>query len=1197
MGFNMTPAQRNAVETRDKSILLSAAAGSGKTAALTARIIGSLTAADDPADLSRMLVVTFTRAAASELRERISKALGDALAADPLNEHLLRQSVLIGSADICTIDSFCLDLVKAYFQRLTLDGGTPLPPDFRLADETELSALKLDVMNSVIDSMYDSCDPSVNFSRFAENFSGTRDEGKFIDILIDYAEDLENVTSPDTYTDDAVKEYRNSAELDFFDTVYGKRLKTSLSEKLSYFESICATACRELDDGGVCAKNYLPAFASDLDFCRSLKAAVAEGYEKASAVAGTYAAMGLKSLGKHADETTKAYQKLRETYKKELSGMKEKYFCLTPAEISALALRTAEELSVLSAVISEYRRRYAKEKILRRILEFSDIKRLAHTLLVKKDGTPTETALELRQKYDAVYIDEYQDVDPVQDEIFRAVSKEGCRFSVGDIKQSIYGFRGAEPAVFGSMRDSMPDFGSPDAEERRECAIYMSENFRCDGPVIDFVNAVSRSTFMLAGGVVGYRREDDLIHGRSDADSEKVRLSLFCSGAGEATRPEVAYIVSEIAALVADGRKDDGTPIGYSDIAVLSRSSNFSSLVEEALSAAGIPSENSAAKDFFANPEILLVFSLLAAIDNPQKDIMLAAALRSPFFGFTMDELVRIRAASDISYSLFDATEEYAAIDLADGELKEKCADFLALFDSLREESRSSPVDRFVRDIFEKFSVMSLSDDNSGRTAEQIHANLVRFSDYALRYAKTRTDGLTGFVNYISSIIESGETVDSPSVPSAVGAVKIMTIHKSKGLEFPVVFLVGCGVRFNRDDLNSTLLSDTGTGIALKLTDDTGFARTDTPHRLALTVSIREKQTEEQMRVLYVALTRARERLYVTGSVGGKDPEGALMLAKSRARFACRSSVMAANCYLDWLLPAAVYAGDCLELSVFPDGAELPNTAEDHQESPETAENSSEISEARYRKIKERLSEMFGYSYPHAEAVRIPAKLSVSRLYPDLLDEGTAEPASDRLPAPERKPLFMMAEVDRRASAAEKGTATHLFLQFCDFERAKRSVTEELSRLVTERFIPAGSAALVNIRQLERFFSSSFFAKIEGSKKLWRETRFNLLLPAAEFTSDSAVADALKGEEILVQGVIDLLFIDRDGRIVLCDYKTDYVPKEFAGDDEKSRRFFLDRHGEQLSYYKKAAEKLLSAGPDGVCIYSLFLGEEFYLDI
>ena len=1197
----MTPSQKNAVETRDKSILLSAAAGSGKTAALTARIIGSLTDTRDPADLSKMLIVTFTRVAASELRERISKALGDALAADPLNEHLLRQSVLIGSADICTIDSFCLDLVKTYFQRLTLDGGTPLPPDFRLADETELAVLKLDVMNSVIDSMYDSSDPSINFSRFAENFSGTRDEGSLVEILIDYAEGLETVTSPDTYTDTYAEKYRKSAGADFFDTEYGKILRDSLIGRLSYFESICDAACREFDDGDLCARNYLPAFAADLDFCRSMKAAIETGYEKASEVAGTYIAVGLKSLGKRADEVTKSYQKLRETYKKELVGMKEKYFCLTSDEISMLALRTADELSVLSAVISEYRRRYSREKILRRILEFSDIKRLAHTLLVNKDGTPTETALELRKKYDAVYIDEYQDVDPVQDEIFRAVSKKGCSFLVGDIKQSIYGFRGAEPSVFGKMRDSMPDFGSSEAETERECAIYMSENFRCDSPVINFVNAVSRSTFMLAGGVVGYRREDDLIHGKSDTESNKVKLSLFGSGSGDSVRPEIAYIVSEIASLVSGAKKDDGTPIGYSDIAILSRNSKFSSLAEEALNAAGIPSENSAAKNFFANSEILLVFSLLAAIDNPQKDIMLAAAMRSPFFGFTMDELVRVRAASDDSYSLFDAVEAYSESDMSDNGLKKKCKSFLDELNSLREEARSCPVDRFVRNVFRRFAVMSLSGTGSGIAAEQIHSNLIRFEDYALRYSKIRAGGLSGFVNYISSIIESGENVDSPPVPSAVGAVKIMTVHKSKGLEFPVVFLVGCGVKFNRDDLNSTLLSDPGTGIALKLTDDTGLARTDTPQRLALTVSIREKQIEEQMRVLYVALTRARERLYITGSAGGKDPDGVLSLAAFRARFACRSSVMAANCYLDWLLPAAASAGDSVELSVFSGG---DGSSDDKEKVPETPDEVPEIKkcafgtdEARYTRIKEKLAEVFEYSYPQAEAAKIPAKLSVSRLYPDMLDEGAAEPMPDRLPSTDRKPLFMMAESDKRASAAERGTATHLFLQFCDFERAKCSVRQELARLVAEKFIPAKNTESTNVRQLEGFFSSPFFKRVEEAKKVWRETRFNLLFPASDFTSDRKAAESLKNEKILVQGVIDLLFIDNDGKIVLCDYKTDYVPAEIAGDDKLIERFFLDRHGEQLSYYAKAVERLLSHRPDSVCIYSLFLGKEYELNV
>ncbi len=1198
MSFNMTAAQKNAVETKDKSILLSAAAGAGKTATLTNRIIASLLDAEEPMDLSRMLVVTFTRAAASELRERISAALGNALANDPLNAHLLRQSVIIGNADICTIDAFCLDLVKSNFQRLSTVGGAPLPPDFRLADETELAALRLDVMNSVIDAHYaDKSRADGAFSRFADNFAGTRDEGSLISVLIKYAGFLDSVANPEDFTREAAKDCGNDCGVDFFDTHYGKLVKADLLARLDYYSDVCRLACTELNDGGICAKNYLPAFAADLAFCGTMRDAAESGYAAAYAEAGNYSPVSLKSLGKHADELTKSYQKLRGTVKKSLSELKEKYFILSNGQIGELAKKTAEELSILDSVISDYRKSYAKEKSIRRILEFSDVKRLAHDLLVDESGYPTDTARELQKRYDAIYIDEYQDVDRVQDDIFRAIARPGTLFTVGDIKQSIYGFRGADPSVFGELRASTPDWGTDGAEARGECAIYMSDNFRCNKPIIDFVNLVSRYTFRRAGGIVGYRDEDDLICRKETVAPTPVTVSLFGGNATVGRLAEANYIVDRIKETVGREHKDDGSLVGYSDIAVLSRSTSFSALVEDTLNRAGIPTENSAEKDLFANPEILLVFSLFAAIDNPHRDVTLASAMRSPFFNFSLDELVRIRAATDRSYSLIESVECYGR-EVCDGpELGAKCTELIRTLEALREESRILPVDRFVDLVYDRFSVTALKSSDDKRSENQIYANLIRFSDYARKYARTQSGGLTGFIDYVNTIMATGARVDSPQAVCESGAVHIMTIHKSKGLEFPVVFVGGCGMKFNREDLKHTLLFDADVGAALKLTDDTGFARTDTPQRMAIRQTIEEKQTEEEMRILYVALTRARERLFITASTPEKDIEGAVTAAGFNSRFGCRTSVMAANSYLDWLLPAVAAPQECFTLNIFQNPEEGSSDMPNGTTGTGGTDSATELDGEKVIAIKKAIAERLDYKYPYAYAADIPAKLSVSHLYPDLLDNEAEELESDPVADLSSKPLFLQTEEAVRSGAAERGTATHLFLQFCDFAGARLSVEDELARLIAERFIPSGVASLVNLGQLKRFFRSGFFNEIMKARNIYRETRFNLLLPANEFTSDTGKSELLKSENLLVQGVIDLLFTNKDGMVILCDYKTDRVPRDIADDPDRVRAFFTERHGEQLAYYSKAVEQLIGKTPDRTCIYSLWLGKAIDINV
>ncbi len=1176
MSFNPTEAQRRAIMTRDRSILLSAAAGSGKTATLTRRIIESLTDPESPLELSRMLIVTFTRAAAAELRERISAALTEALASDPGDPHLNRQIILLGGADICTIDSFCLDIVRENFQRLSLDDGSPLPPDFRLADDTELDTLRLSVMNSVIDKWYDKTDGRYDFARFAENFSGTRDEGTLVESLISYAQALESLPDPASFTLRAAAETASDADRDFFDTAPGRIIKEHARELLKYYLSISEAGVREFSDGGVGERNYRPAFLSDAETCRAAIRALDESYTAAKNVLLSYSPASLKALGKQKTDISEGYKELRGRVKDGLRKLGESCFSLDAEVIADYSTRLASEINILAELYADFSREYSREKHIRRILEFADIKRLCHTLLVTSDGHPTTVALELRERYDAVYIDEYQDVDRVQDEIFSAVSRPGCRFVVGDIKQSIYSFRGAEPSIFGGLRDALPDYGTEAAARERACSIFMSENFRCDRPVIDFVNRVSRHSFVPAGGVVGYRAEDDLVCGKLGGGEKPVRVAIL------PTDSEVKYVISEIRKLLSGEKKADGSPIQGSDIAVLCRSNAMLRRVAEALSEVGIECSDETASDFFGNPEILLVLSLVTAIDNPEKDIPLAAALRSPFFGFTLDELVRIKSSADPAYSLY-ATIELCAEGM--GELSEKCARLVEKLSSLRADSRGMAVDLLVRRLYREFSVMSLTLPNDRRTPAQIAFNLRRFYEYARSFAASQGSGLSGFIRFIDNIIEGGTRVSVPSVASRESAVTLLSIHKSKGLEFPVVFVCGCGKEFNRTDLRRTLVFEPTAGVSLKLTDETGFARADTPQRAALAMRIGERQTEEEMRILYVALTRARERLYVTAETRS-DAQKLLDRADFAAPFECRVASLSATRYLDWILPAVVR--DCAGVELIT----MPVEAENGENVELTSENQ-EIYDT--KDLQALLRERFDFVYHHASE-RLPAKLSVSRLYPDILDDDGAETLRVEIPdEPLRRPLFMQETPDERHTAAERGTATHLFLQFCDLDRAEHGVREEISRLVEQRFIPSGVSELVNVRQVERFFASELYASLKNAKNVWREQRFNILLPAERFTADPDRAAELVGEKLLVQGVIDLLFVDEQDSIVLCDYKTDYLTPDELADESAAKRKLFDRHGRQLGYYCDAVLQLLGRRPDRVCLYSLPLGKAIEL--
>ena len=1247
MATKWTPAQTHAMEAQGRNLLLSAAAGSGKTATLTARIIRSLTDPENPTAISRLLVVTFTRAAAGELKSRISAALSAALSEQPDNRHLTEQLISLGSAAICTIDSFCLSLVRANFQSLSL------PPDFRLADETELAVLRRGLMDELIEEYYDNKTDG-EFAALADHFIGMRNDSQLSAILTDIYQKISKYPEGMAFFQNCAEMYEKEADLPFLRTHFGQSIKVQMLSRLQADLARMEHARADIMDGSAMQKAYERSFSHDCDTIQRLCQALgADDYEATRQILLEYSPIRVGSLKKEAKTPQSiAACAVRNQVTKDLREEVAARFVLPQERLPTLARATAKVCREMYAFFSDYESRLTAEKHARAVCDFGDITRLCYRLLVSSDGSPTDVARQIAEQYDAIYIDEYQDVDAVQDAIFTAIAKPNNRFMVGDIKQSIYGFRGAEPSIFADYRRRYPTWQAdiPEDPDALSQAIYMSENFRCDRNVIQFVNDICSYLFAACGESIGYVPQDDLIFSKTEPDdyqSPKVQMRVIVPPPKDETgeedtvtaasedekdvedtaNPEVRYVVSEIIRLLHEGKKADGTPIRPRDIAILSRSTAIHTAFAEALEAEGIAVSTAEQKDFFENPEVLLLLCLLQTIDNPTRDIPLAGVLRSPLFGFSMDDLVLIRTRTP-DCPLIDALRVMGGADEHDP-LCRHAREFLTILDRYRDMARTLPVDRLLRRLYRETCMLAYAgsgkehrDRNAVRTRR---TNLLRFYEYARRFESGSFKGLYQFISYVSGIIEEGTQIEFGG-STASDAVSIMTIHKSKGLEFPVCFLCGAGGYFNQSDAKNTLLFDRTMGLAIRIPDQTGFARLNTPMRLAIIDRQNERLREEEIRLLYVAMTRARERLYVTAksrSAADKLTDAAYL----RTAFCDdhRIALMDCHSYLEWMM-SALETGrgrDCCEFAML-----TPQQVEEiyseiksrcqlvpmDQEMDEESAGESSLDRSALQMWQER----FDFRYPYEHLTVLPSKISVSDLHPGVLDEKLNHEEEDSRFAeddsrlrlqisgqtlPEetdsmiekwlsRVPAFCQPQDKQAVSAAERGTATHLFLQFCDMENAQRhGVTAEAARLIEKRFLPPYVAERIREDQLTRFFASSLYEELRHARRIWREQRFQLLLPADRFTEDPDYARELSGEVLLVQGVIDIFFETADGRLILCDYKTDALTSEECRCPTLAQKKLQARHGRQLAYYTEAVEQLCGRRPDEVLIYSLPLGD------
>ena len=1199
--ISWTPQQDTAIAERGKTLLVSAAAGSGKTATLTERIIRRITI--DGADISNMLIVTFTRASAADLRTKIFKAISTALASAPDKESLATlssQLTKLNNAKICTIDSFYYDLIKEHFSEAEVS------PTFRIIDDSEYQLISKRIMNDVIDELYEN-EPS--FPIFTECFTSVRAQGSLCDVFLDVHSALSSTTEGTEFLKKCAETALNEAENDFLNTSYGDLLKREAIIGLEYClkrldHAISIAECDEL----IQAK-YGDIITQDFAFCQRIYQMLkTEGttYGDIFSVINEhkYPRMGIIPE-KKATEKSLEVKAIRSDCKNTCEHLCNKYFASSPETIKRAMIESAKHTETLYNLLKIFESKLDEQKKRLDFLTFNDISRKTYSLLVK-NNKPTEMARKLATQFTDIYIDEYQDVDPLQNAIFEAISTSTNRFMVGDIKQSIYKFRGAEPTLFSSLRNAFPDVSV--AKNSSAATIFMSNNFRCDECIIDFTNLVCSKIFKTAGGCVSYQDGDNLVYTKHKVTDkylhEKVNVRVISmpsgkSKDGDTELPEYSleeweseYIADQIKYLIENEEKasnastrPEDKKINPGDIAVLFRTKRMSVYLSSALRRRGIKTAEADSTQYFENDDVLLMLCILNTIDNPERDVYLAGALRSPLFDFTADDLLTLRRAHGEPCSLYGGLLAYMREN--DDTLSQKCKEFYDELINWQESAASLSIDRFLLMLFntDRFIASGIL---SSQTDDGEGGNVLLLYDYARSFQGNGFKGLYEFIEYINSLIDEGQSFAAASKSGDSERVSLMTIHKSKGLEFPVCFLSSAGKNFSTADTRKSLALCYPYGVAMEFADESGFAKVKTPMRELLLSKLYKEGVEEEIRVLYVALTRARERLYVVGTT--KNDEASLRSkALYRSSFIDEYTVLNdCSTYLDWIL-LALYSEshDFVDLK-FITPADITLAIEAHSEKT----SSTAIDEALYQ----RLSSSFEFEYPYLELSRVPSKLSVSRLHPDVLDENDTSYelfVEKSTAVPE---FFTRGE--KIANAAERGTATHLFMQFCNFERISiYGVKEEISRLCEQKYLPESAKELIYADELDKFANSELLDEILSAKKIIREQRFNVSLSSERFSKNPALIEKMNGEELAVQGVIDLIIVTRDGRIKLYDYKTDRLTRDELNSYELAQKKLAERHAEQLRYYAMACEEMFGKKCDSIQIYSTHAARLYDIDV
>lgn len=1168
--LDFTPQQKTAINARSSALLVSAGAGSGKTKVLVERLLGYLSNPEDPCDITEFLIITYTRAAASELKARILDELSERLTDDPGNRHLRRQASLCFEAPISTIHSFCTEIIRENAHLLSIS------PDFRVADESESGLIKDKVLEELLEARYETIHETPSFSLLVDTMSAGRDDRRLKEIVSDAHTKLQSHEEPLKWIHEQLKFLELDGITDASETEWGRFLMADARKKAVYWYDAMICLLEDMSVHPDFYKAYGASIAATADSLKRFALALEKSWDEAKACA---------VIDFPRPKSVKGYEELKEIRQKCRDAIKKLTSVFECASKDLLEDMTAvyPAVSELLKLVSDFDNAYLLAKKKRGIIDFSDLEHMtAHLLTDTETGGPSELAMSVSKRFKEIMVDEYQDCSRVQERIFSAISKDGKNiFMVGDVKQSIYRFRLADPSIFLRKYKSFAD--EPDAEGANGQRVLLSTNFRSRAGILSAVNFVYKNIMSEEFGEMAYTEREYLYPGRVDAfgDTPAVELNVLDmrrpetedeeenSENIEKAEIEADFVAERIEALVNSGMMipdgQGGTrPLSYGDIAILLRSvRDKAGVYAQALIKRCIPAGLPGGESFFETLEVSVTLSLLGIIDNPMQDVPLIAVLRSPVYGFTPDELAMIRLADK-------KTNFYSAL-LKAAETDAKCANFLDELNSFREKAPEFPADRLLWHVYNKTGLLGIM--GALKSGELRRLNLMKLLELAGRCESNGYKGLFGFMTMIRYLMDSGSEPEQNSETSTGDAVKIMSIHKSKGLEFPVVILADTTKRFNNQDATKPLLIHAQLGVGAKRTDLTRRIEYPTLARMAVSKKLTQEMMAEELRVLYVAMTRAREKLIIvsTFSDAGKElaklqkdakapvPPQVLEGVMSHAGYILTAALLKpeAECLREG--PADLSADDGVRWDIRKISASNLRLSGQKRSEDEPAQVKARIEDI------EALREKLTFEYPYDKAAEIPSKLIATELKGRFADFEAAQDAdvpefSKNQSAPLARPNFITSKTDLTAS--ERGTALHLAMQYIDYEKCLSidAVKDELCRLKNNYFISGKQYESVDPSKILAFFKSDVGQRVLRSEKLYREFKFSLLVKASEYY------DAGGDDEILFQGVIDCCFVE-EGALHIIDFKTDYVTP--ATIEEKKRLYKA-----QLHAYGRAMERL-----------------------
>lgn len=1219
-----TNEQLQAIQEKDSNILVAAAAGSGKTAVLVERIIHKII--DEQMDIDKILVVTFTNAAASEMRERILEAIYKKLEENPENVHLQRQIILLNKASICTIHSFCLDVIHNHFYEIDL------PSNFKIADTAEIDLLKQEVLDDLFEQKYTENDK--DFIELLENYTNYRGDEALQELVLKIYKFIQSSPFPIKWLQEKL-ELLKIEDKDISQTIWGKLIiqavEDDIQESIMQLETVKSKMALYPE-----MTKFYQKICEDLIILKDL-----QNYN-------SWDELYIKLLNfnfskwpvdkKVTNDLKEDSKEIRDKVKKHIKEKTAKLLsCSQEQAVKDLKIITPI-LEKLANLVTEFTKNFAEKKKEKNCIDFNDIEHFALKILLDENNNPTEVAKKYKEKFEEIAIDEYQDSNLVQEAILTSISKGNNIFMVGDVKQSIYKFRQARPELFLQKYDEYKNKEEKTQEDNLKIQLF--RNFRSRQNILNITNLVFESIMSKELGDINYNENEYLNYGANYPEPEEIKnyagiaeldiidlkedesITAFEGEEDEEEQEKVEddvleakFVANKIQELLNSDymvfdKKQGYRKIRPKDIVILLRAtSNLSPIYEKELSDLELPVFSDTSGTYLDTVEIQTILSVLKIIDNPLQDIPLVVVLRSSICNFTDNDLITIRL-TDRNCNFYEALIKTRII--CDGDLKDKIESFLEKLEKWKSISQYMPLDEFIWQIYLDtgyYQYVGLLPNGAMR-----QANLKTLFEKAKQYEKASFKGLFNFIQFIDKLKkQNGDLASAKLIGENEDVIRIMSIHKSKGLEFPVVFLCNSHKKFNMQDLNDNILLHQDIGFGPTIMDATKKIKYSSIAKDAIKLKMKQETLSEEQRILYVALTRAKEKLYITGRSKDftkyvQDKNKVLEMYESENIKLDAKLMKKANSYLDWIMCVYLFnqgrtitlkgeqykLSDIITLNVSNKKDLLKALAkEEVVEQIDLKEKIEQIlknkSDEENKKSEQALEELLEWKYDYIVDTTLPTKSSVTKIKQEKikLEEILKGIESEEVEYKKSyTPKFM--QEDKKISNAEKGTLVHLCIQRLDERKdyELKDIQNMILNLVEKEIITQNEADAIDVNLIYQYTKSQLFEELRQAKEVHKEQPFYINIPAKDVVSEAENSK----KNILVQGIIDLYYIDKNDNLVLIDFKTDYISNE-----PNAKEKILEKYKVQLEIYKTALEQALGrkVNKTAICLVK----DEYYLEI